>query len=98
MGLIDADKLPFTEPQNSDYKRGWNAALWAVKEMPAVDAVEVRHGKWTQARNNYNGTLKTDEWYGPIFVCSVCGEEMLGTSNFCPSCGSKMDGKAERNE
>ena len=44
MRLINVDKLPFTEPQNSAYKRGWNDALWAVKEIPtipAVDAVEV---------------------------------------------------------
>ena len=40
MRLINVDKLPFTEPQNSDYKRGWNDALWAVKEMPTITPLD----------------------------------------------------------
>ena len=58
-----------------------------VKETPAVDAVEVVHGRW----ENSHG----------IYSCSVCGKsnpyEVLGDNiwywpcNYCPNCGEEFD-------
>lgn len=68
------------------------AVYHRIKNLPAANVRENVKGEWMKFRNDYNGTLKTDEWYGPIFVCSVCGEEMLGTPNYCPNCGAEMRG------
>lgn len=62
--------------------------------LPAVDAVEVKHGRW----------LECDDGWGDIhYQCSECGQEWnldAGTPeennmNHCPNCGAKMDGGEE---
>lgn len=51
-----------------------------VKDQPAADVVEVRHGKWIEDHE--------------FFKCSECGcLTDYRLSNFCPDCGAKMDGK-----
>lgn len=67
-----------------DYDEGFldcaDEAREAIKNMPAADVVEVKHGKWDR---------------NPIaIVCSECGKafglvEMF--AHYCPSCGAKMD-------
>lgn len=69
-------------------------AYGIIQEMPTVDAVPVRRGKW--------------EWDGEAFVCSACGSgyegqpTMMGKPmfEFCPVCGADMrkdgdNGKAD---
>lgn len=62
--------------------------LKALKNQPAVDVTEVRHGKWERKEN------KKVYWY----ACSLCGEEVPQNeygddyfSDYCPNCGAKMD-------
>jgi len=60
-----------------------------VHSIPAVDAVEVRHGRWI------------DDFIDCI--CSVCNERVDGEivfmiddddmPRYCPNCGAKMDGE-----
>lgn len=65
-------------------------------DLPAVDAVEVRHGRWIECED---ATL--DVYY----KCSVCGNEwdiIEGTPEdnnmkYCPECGARMDGEEEHN-
>jgi hypothetical protein len=62
-----------------------------VDSIPAVDAVEVRHGEWI-----------IDETFGS-FACSICGSWHAGgfdswRSPYCPKCGAKMDGEEENRE
>lgn len=67
----------------------------ALCNVPAVDAVPVRHGEW----GFLYGT------YGPM-VCSECGGEapsvLMGSeyeeSQYCPTYGAKMDGKENNDE
>jgi rubrerythrin len=35
---------------------------------------------------------RTAEIYGPEYQCPICGDSMIGDTNFCPNCGAKMDG------
>lgn len=59
---------------------GLTKALNALKDVPSVDAVPVRHGKW-----------KVTSCY---IKCSECGEcFMLIPQNFCPACGARMEEK-----
>ena len=57
-----------------------------VMSIPAVDAVEVRHGRWMQ---NDNGT----------WSCSECSswipDEQHYYARFCLHCGARMDGRSE---
>ena len=47
-----------------------------------VDAVEVVHGRWKQARYTE----------APLYICSNCDKPEYKTHNYCPNCGAKMDG------
>ena len=67
--------------------------VMSIADVPTEDVEEVKHGKW-------------EEWWDDNYLsychkCSECGsypltkeetmhDEVL--SNFCPNCGTKMDG------
>ena len=59
---------------------GVNHAIQCIKEAPAADVVEVRHGRW---ENGGNGLYDT---------CTACGEEIYLAIpiNYCPLCGARM--------
>lgn len=57
-----------------------------VMDMPTIDAVEVKRGRWI--RNDRNGFK--------IYDCSVCGIHMETDGwNYCPNCGARMDGESD---
>ena len=51
-----------------------------IDVLPRVDAVEVAHGRWIDARE-----------YCGDYMCSNC-DALYGTNkfNYCPNCGAKM--------
>ena len=59
-----------------------------IELAPAVDAVEVVHGRWGEyVVVGYNGIKPV--WARP---CSECGHENLALAhNYCPKCGAKME-------
>ena len=60
--------------------KSWNRRAETVKDQPATDVVEARHGKWIEDHE--------------FFKCSECGYLTdYRLSKFCPDCGAKMDGK-----
>lgn len=86
MRLIDADalRIVFTE-KSSERVCGvelCKAIISRIDEMPTVDAVPVRHGKWI-----------TKSTGGEYFdCCSECGYiEWDAPSKYCPNCGVRMD-------
>ena len=66
---------------------GVNHAIQCIKEAPAADVVEVRHGRW---KNGGNGLYDT---------CSACEKEIYLAipMNYCPECGARM-GKEDEHE
>ncbi len=86
MRLIDADILlkstiynPLHVPHITEHD---------VIKQPTVDAVPVKHGKWLRAYGDH-------EAFGvrPFYrYCSECNEATVFPYNYCPNCGSKMDG------
>lgn len=56
--------------------------LFMLDNMPSIDAEPVRHGRWIPEMNN------NDE---RVYHCSECGCYVTVSSDYCPSCGSKMD-------
>ena len=61
-----------------------------IKELPAADVEEVKHGKWVKPH-----------WRNSVSCanCSICGAEayhydfhgVQKTYRYCPNCGAKMD-------
>lgn len=58
-----------------------------LSDIPAADVVPVVHGRWLPQKENH-------EFKEAWMKCSVCGypvSRWTGNTNFCPSCGAKMD-------
>ena len=57
-----------------------------IDVLPRVDAVEVVHGRWIDARE-----------YCGDYMCSNC-DALYGTNKFkyCPNCGAKMDSEDKK--
>ena len=62
----------------------------AIRNIPAVDAAPVVHGRWIS---------KSEEGlYGPAY-CSICDFELrIDDTPYCPMCGAKMDGERRDSE
>ena len=62
-----------------------------MEEAPAVDAVEVVHGRWIHKHFDDVCGGWYNEWH-----CSVCNGRVYEKGfNYCPNCGAKMDGGNE---
>lgn len=95
---IDADKIeevirndvPLKYFMASSYnvaiKNGLKIAEILNDKIPTADVVEVKHRQWSSFpayKNTY-----TDMCYR----CMECGCVDTDPTNFCPSCGARMDG------
>lgn len=63
-----------------------------VKFMPAADVAPVRHGSWhrySKGDGSYNGVIILSD----AFQCTICKKSFWNKSDYCPSCGAKMDGE-----
>lgn len=62
-----------------------------LNNLPSVDAVPVRHGRWIYHIDDLFPAESTQE-------CDQCHEEqpLICDDNFCPNCGAKMDGREEK--
>lgn len=64
-----------------------------IKQIPAADVVEVRHGEWKYLPGiEVNG----DKYLGK-YKCNLCSHyvEAGADKNYCPNCGCRMDGGAD---
>lgn len=90
IGLCNRDVF-----ENKGYADGWNAAVKILKEAPAVDVQEIKHGEWKLCYEDWRRQIAGDE-------CSACGFQHYGTCisdyHYCPNCGAKMDGKEVEGE
>lgn len=58
-------------------------AMEIVASAPAADVAPVRHGRW----------LCVDTDTEQFFLCNRCKKKEYWESDYCPNCGSKMDGE-----
>lgn len=78
-----------------------------ISQLSAVDAEPVRHGRWVQDYELYEGM---EDWSEAPFVrCSECAHKEYGADlndytapddlpNYCPNCGAKMDLEAQKDD
>ena len=68
-----------------------------IADFPSADVAPVQHGRWEKSEDNYYSLN--------LVKCSVCHEEWCFeidddvkdlNYNYCPNCGARMDGEAER--
>ena len=90
--LIDREKLSIicytdTEGREDTFDEGVRWVLEKIDEMPTVDAVPVRHGKWIRERH---GVFCSRCWMGWGFITGVPAN-VEGSYIYCPLCGAKMD-------
>ena len=86
--LIKVDDIKWQSTQNGGWERPYEyVTKQDIDRMPAVDAVEVVHGRW-EARTDAIGFVR----------CSVCRDCNIYDEwadgqkwNYCPNCGARMD-------
>ncbi len=66
-----------------------------IKQIPAADVVEVKHGEWTEKQIPLDWC---DDDVDIVYECSICKAEEPYTSTYCPNCGAKMDWKGGAKE
>lgn len=78
------------DPDRDRAVEAWNRRAEPVKEQPAADVTEVRHGRWDYDISDVGWT---------DYSCSVCRNIITVEAqdedlySYCPYCGAKMDGK-----
>lgn len=98
MRLIDKDAIPWDVEGVGEIPV---ITKEEIDEMPTVDAVPVRHGKWLDSE-----TFKRPWFRHHVFECSVCRNTLdmdgvnagRGDANYCPNCGARMDGTERKDE
>lgn len=71
-----------------------------IKDIPAADVVEVRHGRWISDSpgKRFGTVVRLDKDGCPVGSChcSECGEWLTASDEYpvigyyCPNCGAKM--------
>lgn len=80
--LIDADSIPWLVDGVGEIPV---ITKEEIDDMPTVDAVPVRHGKWKKIRGAINcSACKSSSW-------SMSFEDLVTSFNYCPNCGARMD-------
>ena len=62
-------------------------AILRVKDAPAADVVEVRHGRWI--KSSFPDIYQCSHCKMPTKMDELCDSETLRA--FCPNCGAIMD-------
>ena len=92
MRLIDADAL--TAVLDAE-----EITFPMLDDAPTVDAVPVRHGRWTADESTYTdgeaqcSVCKTTFYVDDLYCVGEKAQSEL--PNFCPHCGAKMDAEVE---
>lgn len=67
-----------------DWSEGKEVAIDCLSNLPAVDAVPVRRGKWI--------IYVVSPFDGEDVKCSECGERGCASYwDYCPNCGARME-------
>lgn len=56
--------------------------------------LEPKRGEWSHVER-VNRSWETDEIFGFVVQCSICGNKNIGESIYCPNCGAKMTGEQD---
>lgn len=94
--LIDADALIESMHEHPFVQHSLKAL---TGRMPTVDAVPVRHGRWTADESTYTdgeaqcSICKTTYYMDDLYWVGEKAQSEL--PNYCPHCGARMDAEKE---
>lgn len=86
---IDAFLTELTKRERKNLLHTWSTVevkyfvVDMLEKLPSAQPMR-KKGRWID-------TGSIEEWWAEEFKCSECGESMLGTANYCPNCGAKME-------
>ena len=84
--LLKHSHIGMTRVSDTEWQKGyWDGVddmAEYIREEPAADVAEVKHGEWI----SYG--LRNPQ-------CSLCRNYNIEKSRFCPKCGGRMDGEGE---
>ena len=86
--------------EKKDHNGCWCRACWVNDMIDEVecflpaDVAPVVHGRWEKEPSSYwrwtsSGAVAVTR---TTYRCGLCGRGTAVKSNYCPSCGAKMDG------
>lgn len=91
--LVMSERYSFGYPtpckHGESMRGGIRKALRCMENTPTLDLTPVVHGEWVDKTKIVYGS---PDWK---YTCSKCGHAVwcpADLTNFCPSCGAKMDG------
>lgn len=76
-----------SEPPDAHYP-SWYASI--LRGLPSADVAPVVHGRWIESKEHFYLQNGCKEWKN--FYCSECDAPNNSPTNYCPNCGTKMDG------
>ena len=66
--------------------------VWNTRFEPVKRGKWVKHCEIVQGLSGCGGSASVVEYEKDFLMCSECTEIVEYASNFCPNCGTKMDG------
>ena len=88
--------LIYREDAKDYVRHAWSKGINPIEyidAIPAADVVERKRGEWYCESDGYaDGELVYDMWSGPICGKRFYEWEEKPDWNFCPNCGSSMEG------
>ena len=100
--LIDANTLPsyileFNDVNHEERQRMHIVLAQDIDNAPTVDAVPVVHGQWISLTECANAGVYCSVCHKKVWKedYAWCNRKNKLRSNYCPHCGSKMDGDAQ---
>ena len=70
----------------------------AILKIPAADVAPVRHGRWISLTDCSNAGVYCSVCHKKVYKedYAICNRKNKLRSDYCPNCGAKMDGGADR--
>lgn len=98
--MVDASTLWKCETCFHHKNEGCSPEIWCengeayrpdCNKLVFVEAEPVKHGKWTQTYASWSQDY--DKSKNIRYRCSECKGIAMWDTEYCPNCGSKMDGE-----
>ena len=98
-GAIDAIKRNSGTLYTREAEFLLQKVIFLLKNAPAADVVEVRHGRWIGSEMNFGYCdIIQKEYIAKKYICSECGYETGDQAKkfvCCPICMARMDKEDE---
>ena len=89
-GAQIADKDYLIQQQTEEIERLRRDVKKQQEKMIELAGKLPKRGEWSHVER-VDRSWETDEIFGFVVQCSICGNKTIGASLYCPNCGAKME-------